>query len=103
MKDREQRIVNGITQKIGDYRAKEFFVKADPEINIREIAQALVNYGYSIEEYSFGEQTGKDGVRLGEWHRLLVRKDANVNTPRDPGPIEDIDESLRELFGLKKK
>ena len=72
MRDREQFIVNHITDKIIATRTREFFVKSDPEINIQIIAQSLVDIGCTIDEYSFGEQKRKDGTSLGTMHRLVL-------------------------------
>ncbi len=72
MHDRELAVINHITEKVVATRTREFFVKSDPEINIQTIAQILVDSGWTIEEYSFGEQKLKDGT-FQTMHRLVLR------------------------------
>jgi len=103
MKDREQAIVDRIAQGLEMNKAREFFVKADSEINIRDIGQELVNRGFGIDEYSFGEQKDKNGVSLGKMHRLIVRRGEKTSGPVKPkGTSTDYEDLLSQFFGKLK-
>jgi len=98
MHDRELAVINHITETVVATRTREFFVKSDPEINIQTIAQVLVDSGWTIEEYSFGDQKREDGTSLGTMHKLVLR------TGWESGKKDLINSSklkdyLKDLFG----
>jgi hypothetical protein len=98
MYDREQAIVSHITEKVVATRLREFFVISDPEINIQVIAQALVNNGYAIEEYSFGEQKRKDGTSIGVMHRLVLGTSWEKGK-KDQISLSKLEELIKNLSG----
>ena len=98
MRDREQIIVNHITDTVIATRTREFFVKPDPEINIQVVAQVLVDNGLAIEEYSFGEQKRKDGTSLGTMHRLVLIASWE-SEKKERISLDKLKELLRNLSG----
>jgi hypothetical protein len=98
MHDRELVVINHITEKVIVTRTREFFVKSDPEINIQTIAQVLVDSGYAIEEYSFGEQKLKNGTSIGIMHRLVLKTGWETGK-KDRVNLSKLEEFFKNLSG----